>query len=42
MVAFFVNSPEGAKDGLKLIESKIWHHIYLHQPSKNTFFWKVA
>ena len=28
MVAFFVNPPEGAKHGLKLIKSKIWHHIY--------------
>ena len=36
MVAFFVNPPEGAEHGLKLIESKIRHHIYF----KN--FWKVA
>ena len=36
MVAFFVNSPDGAEHGLKLIESKIRYHIYL----KN--FWKIA
>ena len=36
MVAFFVNPPEGAEHGLKLIESKIRHHIYF----KN--FWKIA
>ena len=27
-VAFFVNQPEGAEHGLKLIESKIRHHFY--------------
>ena len=36
MVAFFVNPPEGAEHGLKLIQSKIWDHIYF----KN--FWKIA
>ena len=36
MVAFFVNPPEGTEHGLKLIESKIWHHIYFKT------FWKVA
>ena len=36
MVAFFVNPPEGAEHGLKLIQSKIQHHIYF----KN--FWKIA
>ena len=36
MLAFFVNPPEAAEHGLKLIESKIWHHIYF----KN--FWKIA
>ena len=36
MVAFFVNPPEGTEHGLKLIELKIWHHIYF----KN--FWKIA
>ena len=28
MVEFFVNPPKGAEHGLKLIESKIRHHIY--------------
>ena len=28
MVAFFINPPEGAEHGLKLIQSKIRHHIY--------------
>ena len=36
LVSFIVNPPEGAEHGLKLIESKIRHHIYF----KN--FWKIA
>ena len=36
MVAFFVNTPEAAEHGLKLIESKIRHNICF----KN--FWKIA
>ena len=36
MVAFFVNPLEDAEHGLKLIKSKIQHHIYF----KN--FWKIA
>ena len=35
-VDFFVNPPEGAEHGLKLIQLKIWHHICF----KN--FWKEA
>ena len=33
---FFVNPPEGAEHGLKLIELKIRHHIYFQN------FWKIA
>ena len=36
MVAFYVNPPEGSEYRVKLIKSKIWHHIYFKD------FWKVA